>query len=278
MMSNATQAVVDGKFEPINKAEPTRPLVVTGQGLYNLFFVEAEEQSRTRMDQIRKLVLLADAVQIQGATDAMVELARKADIAGGMDDKDAEGKKNRGPKQRSAMNVRTNVRNIWGAMKFVGSALECGYQEACVLAREDLNSYGVLWDGKAAPTDQSRAQARALREQKAMTTAMLDATKATPRAQGESMTSWQARIADVAAGEVEKAREQIITDKAQKLFDKAQSEGSEVQFALFKLLADQFGFEVNTSEDMDEETANKALQAAADAGEVTVHTEESETV
>lgn len=272
---SATNQVVENKLEPITKAEPTQQLVVTGQYLYDLFFVQAEEASLSRMEQIRELVTKADSVQIQGATDKMVALANKADIAAGMPEKvmiDGKERKNRGSKQRSAMNVRTNIRNIWGAMKYASFDGLCGYQEACVRSREALDSANLLWNGGRKPTQADRDNRKALKEQKAQTEALLEATKETPRALNESFESWQARIAQKALASVEMARQEANEAQGKALYESILSKGDGVAFEVFKLLADKFGYDVST--EMSDEEAEQMLAAAAADGAVEIHSDD----
>lgn len=269
-MSTATNAVVENKMAPVQKAPLDPQTVVTGQGLYNAFIGDADREALTRMELIKSLTGTADAVQITGATDKMVELARAADVANGMEDVKA----NRGPKQRSAMNVRTNIRNIWGAFKFTGFQM-CGYNEACVSSKVALADAGIKWTGERAKTDADRAQAKTLKEQKAQQDAVIDAIKRTPRLPNESDTDWQIRYMEKARVELEEARQKANTDKAQALYDQLAEDG--VAFELFKLLANRFGFEVAT--EPTEEEANAALLAQAmDEGKVEMHEEEEQVV
>src|SRR5574337_155480 len=119
----ATAQVVDGKMEPVNAAPVVQQIVVTGQYLYEQFV--SNDGSGTRMAWIRSyLVPNADPIQVKGACDEMVKLAHKFDMAQGVPEKE------RGPKRNTAMNVRTFVQQIYGALKFAAPEMQAmGFDE-----------------------------------------------------------------------------------------------------------------------------------------------------
>jgi len=237
---NATNAVVENKMEPVNKAEEQRPLVVTGQGLYDMFMV-ASDTDKTRMASIRDLAVKADAAQIQGATDKLVEIAREKDAAewvkngGKLNDKGMpvgeDGKKVRGTKEQVAMNVRVVVRNAWGALHFAREQSEAlGYTDATsyesmrVLSKKALERKGIIWSGEGVKTEADKANARLLREQKAETDALLDTYRSIPRQINETAEEWQARVMEAAKESVHLAREEaehkIVVSVVDGLFQK----------------------------------------------------------
>jgi len=276
---SATAAVVENKLEPINKAPETRQLIVTGQGLYNMFMVP-DAQTQTRMAWIREvLVPNADALQVKGACDELVKLAAKADEANGVPEKE------RGPKRNTAMNVRTFVQQIYGALKFAAPEMQAmgftdqtGWLEARNMAKPALERAGKIWTGHDIPSDAQKAQKARLRETKAETQAFLDATKETPRAVNESFVSWQARIAEVAQKQVIKAREDQMLEQAEKEIERLSKKYDREVLALIMsglqgvLKADNAG----QSEVSDAE-AEALLRAGAESGALEVeHVEEEE--
>jgi hypothetical protein len=277
---NATQVVVDGHMEPITKAPITQQLVVTGQELYDTFVVGGEEQ-RTRMIIIRDLVDRADALQIQGATDKMVEIAKERDEANGVHPKV------RGPKRATAMNTRTGFRNIWGAFKFVdamvqidaGFDLSTGWNDAIVISKNLLKTNGKVWNGLDVPTDAEREVQALQRKNKAETQALVEVQKDNPRLAGESLLDWNTRVMTIAESAMERARSESLAklaeSEASKLFVK---HGEQVCIAILRELATKLGYDLGIESEVTEEEANAALlQAALDEGSVEVVEEETVT-
>lgn len=206
-MSNATQAVVDGKMEPIAKSEPGQQLVVTGQYLHDTFCAVSEE-AKTRMDAIRGLVGKADALQMKGACDAMVKLAVALDYPEGK-----PKKADRLAKEQSAMNARTIILSAWGALEYASETLTAigytdntGYQEMRVLAKKALETAGIKWDGERLATDAEKAVAALKRDQKAETDALVKVQQDNPRAVGETLADWNTRTFALAETAMQSAR------------------------------------------------------------------------
>src|SRR5579864_3569174 len=160
MSATATAAIVDARMEPISAALITRPIVVTGQLLYDQFMA-ASESDRTRMGLIRQLADTADALQIKGACDKMVELARDKDYPEGKPKK-AERKS----KEQQAMNARTIIQQGWGALHFARSEAEkagyddtTGYLAMRVIAKKALDAAKIDWKGDALKTASDRERA-----------------------------------------------------------------------------------------------------------------------
>lgn len=274
MSQVATAAVVEARLEPVSKADDTPRIVVTGQGLWDVFMV-ANDGDKTRMGYVRSLVDIADAIQIKGACDALVERAIKLDYpeAGGKPKKAP-----RGNKEQQARNVATTIKQAWGAMKFARDALnEQGYSEDTgwnvirVMAPAALKVVGKTWDGIGVPTEGDRDQARLLHQQKAQIDAQIDATKETPRARNESYESWQARVAVAARGKVEAARVEALVKAADSEFDKLVGKyDREMLAVLIAKLVAHVGAGNAGQSDMTEAEADALLAAAADAGAVEV--------
>ena len=261
-MMNATQAVTDGKLEPVVKTEATQPLVVTGQGLYDTFMV-SDKSEITRMDYIRSLVDKADADQIKGACDNLVKKARDVDYPAGKGKGDA-----RGPKEQQAMNVRTLVQQAWGALKHARTALdasgytdETGYQAMRVLAKRALDESGKTWQGYAVPTAADKAAKALAREQKAEKDILVDVMKQMPRMPNESLLAYNTRVAQAAESAVNVAHENAEANFAKELATsilEKQGEGRAYRVAM--ALLDLLDIEHVPSE-VTEEEANAALAA-----------------
>lgn len=272
--ATATALVVENKLEPVNAAPVVQQLVVTGQGLFDLFMVESDSD-KTRMGFIRSMVDLADDLQLKGACDNMVERARKIDYP-------TEKPKGapRGSKEQQAMNVRTTVLQAWGALKFArgfldleGYSEETGYNAMRVLAPRALKSAAVAWNGIALPSDADRERSALLRQQKAQTTAMLEATKDTPRELNESFASWQARVAQVAESRVEEARAEDVVNAATAEFKKLTKKHPRAVLAtLAHLLLEHLKEENAGQSELTEEEAN-AMLAAEQAGDIEIEPE-----
>jgi hypothetical protein len=269
---SATNAVVEQKMEPIAKRQNPQQLLVTGQYLYDQFMNPSEEQL-SRMNIIRDLVAKgADPLQIKGATDEMVKVAKAKDEAAGVPEKV------RGPKQATAMNVRTIFQTVYGALKFAPASLaqqgftgETGWLEARVMAKEALNQAGKVWNGHAVPTKAQKEQAALQRANKGLTEAMLEATKQTPPSLNEDYSSWQKRIADKAQVMLDKAKEEKITDEAQKLFEYALKKYDRAVIGAAMVLWHNHFQEENAGEsEISEEEANALLAQAENDGGIEV--------
>ena len=278
MAATATALVVDGRMEPVTKAEATTQLVVTGQGLWDMFMV-ANEADKTRMGFIRSLVDTADALQIGGACDAMVDRAILMDYPEGKPKK-AE----RLSKEQQARNVVTTIRQAWGALKFAREALNAqGYDENTgwnpmrVMAPAALKAAGKVWNGIDVPTDAQKEQAKLQRANKAQTDAFIEATKETPRALNESYESWQARVATSARTKVDEAASTARAEQAANAFKKLVEKHDRATLATIAHLLLEHLKEDNAGQsEVSEAEADALLAAAAQAGDVEVTDEETE--
>ena len=273
---SATNAVVEGHMEPAAPAPIKQQLLVSGQYLYEQFVVAGEEQ-KTRMAIIRDMIEKgADPVQIKGATDEMVKLAKKKDEANGVPEK------TRGPKQATAMNVRTIFQQVYGALKFAPNELaklgytnDTGWLEARVIAKEALNHAGKVWNGHDVPTQAQKEQATLARSRAGETQAMLQATKENPRAPNESLASWNARIGQAAEKLVEKAQQEKIAEDALRLYEYALKKYDRTVIGVAMAMWHKHFQEINDGEpEISEEEANALLAQAENAGAVQV-TEET---
>lgn len=256
-MNTATAAVVEEKMEPIGKAQDARQLVVTGQYLYDTFVV-SDEQQITKMGIIRQLSDTADALQIKGACDKMVEAAVLVDYPFGKPKK-AERK----AKEQSAMNARTIIQQAWGALKHCRATLDelgyddkTGYQDMRVLAKSALDKAKIKWSGEAQPTEKEKEVARLKRDQKAETDALVDVQKENPRNVGESLMDWNTRTFALAQTAMEKARAdktaEVVKTVVAGLVDKYDEN---TLFQIAEALMDACGVEVTDSIEQESETA-----------------------
>jgi hypothetical protein len=258
MMDTATAAVVDGKMEPMSAAPIAQQLVITGQALYNDFVGDTGE-GVTKMNLIRSLIDKADCLQIAGACDKMVEIAKATDTANGVPEKvlkDGKEVVNRGPKTQSAMNCRTCIQQAFGALKFARSSLDVigykettGYQDMRVLAKRALDTSGIKWTGVKLATPAERDQKAALKAAKAEMNALQEIQKANPFGTviGESLQEWNARTFALAAEEMQEATDARLHDGTQKAFNHLIETLDENQlFNLTKMLIEHspFSFDV----------------------------------
>lgn len=257
---SATAQVVEGKMEPVQPAPVVRPIVVTGQYFYDQFV--NNDGSGTRMAWIRTyLVPNADPIQVKGALDECVKIAHQRDIAAGVPEKE------RGPKRNTAMNVRTFVCAIYGALKFAPDCMAAmgfdettGWLEARNMAKPALERANKVWTGHDIPSKTDREQKKLQQARKEETDAFLEATKATPRALNESFASWQSRIAAVAEKAVAGAQAEKLAEQAQKAFEYLTGKyDRNVLGKVTEMLLEYVTEANNGQSDMSEEEANALL-------------------
>jgi hypothetical protein len=269
MSQTATAAVVDGRMEPVGKAEITRPIVVTGQLLYDQFMA-ASESDRTRMGLIRQLADTADALQIKGACDKMVELARDQDYPNGKPKK-AE----RLSKEQQAMNARTIIQQGWGALHFARSEAEkagyddtTGYLAMRVIAKKALDAAKIDWKGEALKTERDKDVARQIRETRSQTTVLQDVQKSNPPNIGESLADWNVRTFALAQVAMEKARVEAEEKIVSELFDKLlEKHGDDRLIALASLICQRYEVDIVVTEVTSEPSEQEALDAMANVSE-----------
>lgn len=273
-MNTATAAVADDKMEPINKAPEQRQVVVTGQYLYESFIVSDEAQI-TKMGIIRKLADEADALQIKGACDKMVEKAKEIDAAAGVPEKivkDGKEVVNRGPKTQTAMNARTIIQQAWGALRFARDQLNAlgyddktGYQDMRVLAKKALDEARKTWKGDNALTQADRERKQALRQQKGIQAVIADVTKENPMNIGESFMEYQVRIGQLAQDRAEEVRKEndrkLVDDTMEQLVKKLDENQL---FLLCGRIIDHLGIDPESfNQQQAEPESSAAAQAAA---------------
>lgn len=270
MMNTATAAVAEEKMEPMTKAPDQRQLVVTGQYLYDNFVVSDDAQI-TKMGMIRQLADTADALQIKGACDKMVEKAKEVDAANGVPEKvvkDGKEVVNRGPKTQSAMNARTIIQQAWGALRFAREQLnslgyddKTGYQDMRVLAKKALDEARKTWKGDNALTQADRERKALQRQQKGIQDVIQSVQKENPMNIGESFMEYQVRVGQLAQEKAEEVRKEMdakavkdAADKLQKTLDENQ------QYLLVVELMERLGLEtVSTAQT--EETPTEPVPA-----------------
>ena len=221
MSQVATAAVVEEKMVPIAKSEPTQQLVVTGQYLFDNFVRSSDEQI-TKMGMIRNLVDIADALQIKGACDKMVELAVLIDYPEGK-----PKKADRRAKEQSAMNARTVIQQAWGALKYARPVIDglgyddkTGYQDMRVLAKKALDTAKLNWKGEPLKTDEDREKARLQRQNKAQVEALAAVQKENPfDSRLETLQEWNQRTFNLALDEMNDAQEQASIEKVEKCME-----------------------------------------------------------
>lgn len=276
MMNTATAAVSDEKMEPINKAPEQRQIVVTGQYLYESFIVSDEAQI-TKMGIIRKLADEADALQIKGACDKMVEKAKEIDAAAGVPEKvvkDGKEVVNRGPKTQTAMNARTVIQQAWGALRFARDQLnslgyddKTGYQDMRVLAKKALDEARKTWKGDNALTQADRERKALQRQQKGIQAVIGEVQKENPMNIGESFMEYQVRVGQLAQERAEEVRKEMdakaVKDAADKL---TKSLDENQQYLLILELMDRLGLETVSSaeEEQPDEKVDQSQPQASD--------------
>lgn len=282
---NATQVVVDGRMEPITKTEPTQQKVLTGQYLHDTF-LKPTEGDLTRMAVIRAWAEQPetyDVVTIGNASDAMVKHAAKLDADAWTGEKNEkgvpvgpDGKKVRGAKEQSAMNVRGIIQLAYGALRFAPELLkekgyteETGYIAMRVLAKSALDDAGLVWTGEAKKTDADREAARLKRETKEETKALVQVQQENPRLVGESLADWNARVFELAEMAMENAKneadEKAVKDLLSKLEEKHDA-GRLVALAM--AIFDKHGIAYESADDeQTEPSEQEVLDAMANVSE-----------
>lgn len=284
MMNNATQAVVDGRMEPITKTEPTQQKVLTGQYLHDTF-LKPTEGDLTRMAVIRAWAEQPetyDVVTIGNASDAMVKHAANLDAdawTGEKNDKGVpvgpDGKKVRGAKEQSAMNVRGIIQLAYGALRFarieladVGYDENTGYIAMRALAKTALDKKGITWTGEAKKTDADKEAARLKRETKEETKALVQVQQDNPRMVGESLADWNTRVFALAESQMDAARqeadEKAVADLLAKLEEKHDA-GRLVALAM--AIFDKHGIAYKSEEEQTEPSEQEVLDAMANVSE-----------
>ncbi len=260
-METSTNTVVENKLEPIAKQDNVGPqMVITGQYLMDTF-VATDEQQITKMQLIRRLSEIADALQIKGACDKMVELAVLIDYPQGK-----PKKADRLTKEQTAMNARTVIQQAWGALKFapdnlvaLGYSERTGYQDMRVIAKRALDAAQVSWKGEPVKTDAEKEVARLKAAQKAETTALVEVQKDNPRLLNESLQEWQTRTMGLALDAMEEAREKADNDAVQKVLSALVEKHDDNRLYLIAVaLFDHLGLEVNQPEPEEEKETEMA--------------------
>lgn len=245
---SATAQVVDAKMEPITAAPQVQQLVVTGQYLFDNFVAPSAEQV-TRMDMIRNLIGKADASQMKGACDKMVELAVLIDYPTGKPKK-AE----RGSKEQSAMNARTIILQSWGALTHVpedcsafGYTEKTGYQEMRTIAKKALDHRSLKWDGDAQKTDADREKEKLQRDNKAQVAALQEVQKDNPfDSRVETLQQWNERTFGLAREAMELAKAEQTTKTVNKVVeDLLAKHDKDTLWKVAEALFEQMGFSIN---------------------------------
>jgi hypothetical protein len=277
---NATNAVVENKLEPVAPQAPVQQLKVTGQYLFDNF-VKPDESDKTRLIKIQELVADGvDALQLKGAADKMVELARQADLDAGTPEKESvviNGKeaerRTRGPKEASAMNRRTEIQQVWGALKFADVRIgDAGYLTAVKIAKKALDERRIDWKGDALKTDADRQQARLKRQQKEETDAKINAMKNLPRLPDESELDHYQRVLKASEASIADARKsaerKIVDDVVESIYKR---HGQAIALAVAEAIALREGVEITFQPPVQstpaEPTEQEALEAMAQVPE-----------
>lgn len=274
MMETSTGAIVEGQMSPVDAAPITQQLVVTGQYLYDNF-VATDEAQITKMALIRDLATKADALQIKGAADKMVEKAKEVDSANGVPEKvmkDGKEVANRGPKTQSAMNCRTIIQQAWGALKFAPEELvalgyndKTGYQDMRVLAKKALDAKKITWKGDNALTQADRERKQLQKATKGQMDALQQVQKDNPMEVGESMADWNTRTLALAQQAMEKARaeqtELAVKSELERLTAKYDSN---TLMQLAEALYHHMGLNVELSTNQADEEEESRIQANKD--------------
>lgn len=277
---NATEAVVEGRMEPVGKTDAKPQTFLTGQYLYDTFMAPSEGE-RTKLQIVRSWVddQRADVVTVGNALDAMVKRGAELDAQawkGPKNEKgtpvDDKGKKVRGVKEQSAMNARTIIQNAYGALKFARAELEAngyvegetGYLTMRVIGKKALDDKRIVWTGENQKTEADRQAARLRKEQKEEIAALQDVQKTFPRAPDETLAQWQARTLGLAESAMKQAREEaeaeIIAKVMADLYAKhGQSRVIDLAFAILE----KEGIDLNPAEP----TEQQALDAMANVSE-----------
>lgn len=272
-MSTATQSVVDGRMEPVSAAPITQQVTITGQFLFDNFMNASEEQV-SKMNIVRLMAKQSTAEEVAKALKDMVELAHKIDVRNGVPEKE------RGPKRQTAMNVRSVMQNVYGALRLAPSELaaqgfteKTGYQDGAVMARTALKARGIKWNGTKLPTDESKALAEIQAKNAARREAMLEAIDANPQQEGEDDAVYGVRIAKardaILAEQTKKAQHEVTVKIVAGIVQKyGRAQALDIAQALTDFL--------NSTENVSPEDVDAALQKYAEGEAQAEQTEEEE--
>lgn len=224
-METSTGSIVENRLSPVTKNVPAQQTVLTGQYLYEQF-MEPSEGEVTRANLVRSWVDAGyDCLQISGACESLVKKAQDIDDeaweanGGRVNDKgravDADGKIVRGSKTQQAMNVRTILQTSFGGLKFAREQMDeeglterTGYFALKNIASVALKAANLDWKGEVLPSDADKKAARLKREQKVETGIAAQALVDNPRQPDETVAEHMARVAEIAQGELDKARDE----------------------------------------------------------------------
>lgn len=263
-MSTATNAVVENKLSPVTGANPAPQKQITGQYLFDSFMGTSDEQV-TKMNIVRNMASQCTAEEVKKALADMVEIAHKVDVKNGVPEKD------RGPKRHTAMNVRSVMQNVYGALRLApkefaaqGYTDKTGYQDAAVMARIALKAKGVKWNGTQLPTDESKALAAIKAEKDAKRDAMAEAADNNPQMEGEEDDAYALRLI--------RARDEILAAQKRaaeltvqkKIVDNLYQKLGREQLRAIAELALEL---LDATAEMTPEDADKAMREAAKAEE-----------
>lgn len=258
---NATNAVVEGRLEPMARTPDTPRVNVTGQWLWDNFVVSGEEQV-SRMNMVRILSTQATDDELKVALKDMVEIAHKHDVKAGIDEKV------RGPKRAQAMNARSVMQNAYGALRRANAELialgyteKTGYQEMRVLAASALKSKGIKWNGTQIPNAEQKLAAQAAAEKQAKTDAFSKARGELDQAEGEEDFAYFTRLNGRANEILMESKQEALKRVASKIVvDIDTKHGRDIARLVLERLT---AFLAETSEMTDEE-ASAALRAHAE--------------
>lgn len=276
-MNTATNSVVQGNMTPVTAAPVTQQVTITGQYLFDNFMGSGEENV-TKMNIVRLMARQSTAEEVKKALSDMVELAHKIDVRNGVPEKE------RGPKRANAMNVRSVMQNVYGALRLApkemtdqGYSDRTGYQDAAVMARVALKKHGVKWNGTKLPNEESKALAVVQAKNAARREAMIEAVDANPQADGEDDTAYAIRISkardELLAKQEAEAKRIVVNKVVAGIVQKyGRGEAQAIADALILFLTST----ENVSPEMVDEMLRKAGEAEAQAEATAEQADEEE--
>ena len=234
------------------------PKNYTGQWLYGELMAGKEETRR--LDMIKSMAAAVEAEALKKALDDMVAIARKEDEKFGFtkENKGKDGKPldGKGPKYRSASNIRSIVMRIYGAIRFAAKELQVlgyrdgmGFHDVAAISRKALENVGLNWDGTKGDSKEDRETRR---KRDAENKAIQSAMKKHPRNADESYTDYMVRVSELVEAEM-----QALSEENQRLALEKEAERLVSRFTpdMLEALADVIAAKMAEAQAKEDETA-----------------------
>lgn len=254
----------------------------SGQYLYDRF-VSNDRTEVTKLNLVRQM---AESMELDAFKKSIGDMVA---IATNLRDKAIEAAKEAGTydkekpvgdvaaciaRLKTAQNHQTVLRVAYGAIRFAPEQLTAqgydentGYQVMAVIARKALAAANLKWDGtKQLDKTQAEKRAQSAAEEKALSAVMKD----NPRADGESMGKYLARVEKQVDAQVMKDRAEAEQKRINDLVRKVREQcGGLLDDVIERLLSNEAQGDINT-EAVNDDTPALNPQAAVQASQTAV--------